>query len=133
MFDGHRPDTWVSNVRPMNGRVQHHGPCDGHDGANGMLSVAVMVVSTCASKTNMLTQILKVKLKRMGWKSGSVVRKVRLGNDSIVERHGLICLPALDSFIAVETFLKFNMNVIHSVIEEDAASRKHLIVPSFAF
>ena len=100
---------------------------------DGTFSVPIVVVSTCASKANVLTEVFKVKFKRMGCESGSVIRKVRLGNDSVVKAHGLICLLAQDGFMTVEALLKFNMNVIRCMINEDTASGEHFIVRSFTF
>jgi hypothetical protein len=50
MPDSHGPQGWVRCIRPMDGSVKHHSPGDGHDGPDGSLSFAIVVMGTNACK-----------------------------------------------------------------------------------
>jgi hypothetical protein len=52
VLNGHRSQARISNIRPMNGGVKHHGPSDGHDALDTTLSASVVVMSTRASEMN---------------------------------------------------------------------------------
>jgi hypothetical protein len=63
VLDGHGPETWISNIRPVNCRVEHHSPCYGHHRSNRSLGVAIVVMSSCTSEADVLAEILKVQFK----------------------------------------------------------------------
>ena len=60
MLDCKGPECGVGNIWPMDGRMQHHGPCDGHDGSNVAFGDPVVMVSADASESNNLLKVRKV-------------------------------------------------------------------------
>jgi hypothetical protein len=60
MLYRHRPETGIGHIGPVNGRVQHHGSCNGHDSADGALGMAIVVMGSSPSKANVLAEVLQV-------------------------------------------------------------------------
>jgi hypothetical protein len=94
--------------------------------------MTVVVMSTGASKLNVLTEVFKVELKGMRREGGGIVREVGLRNDAIVQAHGFICLFAHNGLVTIESLLKLNVDMIRCMINKDAASREHVFILSLA-
>ena len=60
MLDGEGPKCGIGDVRPMNGRMQHHGPCDGHDCTNVAFGDSIVMVSADASESDDLLELGEV-------------------------------------------------------------------------
>jgi hypothetical protein len=50
----HRPQSWIRDIRPVNRGMQHHGPCNCHDGLDGSFGISVLVVASRSIVTDRL-------------------------------------------------------------------------------
>ena len=63
-----------------------------------------------------------------GGEGGTIVRDVGLDNHTIVTTNLLIAFLGTERLVAVETSLKFNVDVSRRVINKDTAATIHLVI-----
>ena len=64
--DSHGPQRGISLLWPMDCSMEHHHMGQQHDGLYGMLSSSVVVMSACASKTDDLSELMKLVCEPTG-------------------------------------------------------------------
>ena len=51
---------WIFDVQPVNAHVKEHGACHVHDGFDGVLSLAICMMSADTGKVLMLAMYLEI-------------------------------------------------------------------------
>ena len=57
---GEGPQRGIGDVRPMDGRMQHHGSCDGHDGSYVALGDSIVMASADTCEPDNLLEVQEV-------------------------------------------------------------------------
>ncbi len=127
MLDSEWPKCGVGDVRPMDGRMQHHGSCNRHDGSDVAFGDPVVMVSADASESDDLLEVGKVARELGGRKRFRVVSEILLRRDSCVVTHSLEALFRFESLVRVQADLVLDKNVAGGVVDEDAAAGIHVV------
>ncbi|KAI2494032.1 hypothetical protein MHU86_20518 [Fragilaria crotonensis] len=117
MLDG-EPKCGVGDVRPMDGRMQHHGSCDRHDGSDVAFGDPIVMVSADAGESDDLLEL------------GEVARELADVNVLSCRRDtlaaSLLCCDTfaqnslcLERFVGVQTYLMLHKNKPGGVVNED--------------
>ena len=101
MLDGKWPQSGVGDVRPVDGRMQHHRPGNRHVGANVSLGNAIVMMCADTGKPDDLFEVGKVAGELGGGKWLGVVGEILLRSDSCVVAHSLETFLRLESFMRV--------------------------------
>ena len=132
MLDGEGPECGVGDVRPVNGRMQHHGPCDGHDGANVAFGDSIVMVSADASESNDLLKLGEVARELGRSKRFRIVGEIFLWRHACVATHSLEALFCFEGLVRVQTDLVLDKNVAGGMINEDATASVHVVELGFS-
>ena len=127
MLDGEGPKCGVGDVRPMDGRMQHHGSCNRHDGSDVAFGDPVVMVSADASESNYLLKLRAVARELGGRERFRVVGEILLRRHSCVAAHSLEALLCLESFVRVQADLMLDEDKTRGVVDEDAATGVHVV------
>ena len=127
MLDGEGPKCGIGDVRPMDGRMQHHGPCDGHDCTNVAFGDSIVMVSADASESNYLLELGEVARELGGRERFRVVGEVLLRRHSCVATHSLETLFCFKSLVRVQADLVLDKNVAGCVVNKDTAAGVHVV------
>ena len=101
MLDGKWPQSGVGDVRPVDGRMQHHCLGNRHDGANVSLGDAIVRMSADTGEPDDLCEVGKVDGELGGGEPFGVVGEILLRSDSCVVAHSLETFLRLESFMQV--------------------------------
>ena len=108
---GQGPEPCVGDVRPVDGRVEHHRPCDAHHSLDASLSDSIVMMGTNPGELGDLGKVLEVGAILLGREGRAIVGKVRLWDDAVVLtvtfEHGL----ALHRLVGVEMNLLGNEEI----------------------
>lgn len=133
MLDGHGPERGVSHFRPMNGRMEHHCARYLHDGADGSLGDAIVVMGAWPGVADRLSERLEVTEIISRCERAAVIRQEGLRDNAMIAAHQLEGFLALDCLVGVQVSLKLNVNVPGGMIDEDTPACILIVVFLFAF
>ena len=99
MLDCQGPKCWVGDVRPMDGRVQHHGSGDGHDCSDVAFGNSIVMMGADTSKAYNLLKVGQVAGEFSGGECFRIVGEVFLWNDTGAATHHFEFLFGFECFV----------------------------------
>ena len=103
ILDCHWPQRWIYLVRPMDGSMEPHCPCNLHDGPDASLCHTIVVVSTNSSKFDNLLELGEVLTKGLGSEATAIVCNKGLGYNTMILTELFILFFSLKGLMTVQT------------------------------
>ena len=111
MLYGQGPEPCVGDVQPVDGRVEHHGPCDAHHSLDALLGYSVVMMGTNTCKLGDLSKVLEMGAVLFGREGRTIVGQVHLWDDAIVPAVSFELGLALHCLVCVEMNLLGNKEI----------------------
>ena len=128
MGNCHGPELGISGVRPMNGCMDEHAPCNGGNGVDCTFCYCILMVGPRGRVVGFDLELFGVFSVLLGSEGGAIVCHDFLHNDTTVKTGLLEVLCCFQSLMGVEVRLHLGVDVSRGMIHKDTGSTVEILV-----
>ena len=127
ILDCHGPQGSISQLRPVDGGMEHHSSSHSHDGPDIPLCHSIVMMSTNTCKADDLFKLGQFLSKGCRGEGATIVSKEGLGDNTMVAAEGLELVFGTEGLMAVQVSLEDSVHKARGMVNKEAATRVHAL------